>query len=59
MALGPKIWNAVPEKIKKETSFSKLKEYIKSWSEFRNYRNSLDIREILKHLRTFEKQPWK
>ena len=30
MALGPKIWNAVSEKIKKETSFSKLKEYIKS-----------------------------
>ena len=32
MALGPKIWNAVPGKIKKETSFSKLKEYIKLWS---------------------------
>ena len=32
MALGPKIWNALPENIKKETSFSKFKEYIKSWS---------------------------
>ena len=32
MVLGPNIWNALPEKIKKETSFSKFKEYIKSWS---------------------------
>ena len=32
IALGPKMWNALPEKIKKETSFSKFKEYIKSWS---------------------------
>ena len=32
MALGPKIWNALPQNIKKETSFSKFKEYIKSWS---------------------------
>ena len=32
MALGPKIWNALPEHLKKETSFSKFKEYIKSWS---------------------------
>ena len=32
MALGPKIWNALTAKIKKETSFIKLKEYIKSWS---------------------------
>ena len=32
MALGRKIWNVLPEKIKKETSFSKLKENIKSWS---------------------------
>ena len=31
MALGPKIWNALTAKIKKETSFIKLKEYIKSW----------------------------
>ena len=31
MALGPKIWNALPENIN-ETSFSKFKEYIKSWS---------------------------
>ena len=32
MALGPKIWIALSKKIKKETSFSKFKEYIKSWS---------------------------
>ena len=28
MALGPKIWNALPEKIKSETSYKKFKEYI-------------------------------
>ena len=33
MALGPKVWNALPEKIKKEISFSKFKEYVKSWSD--------------------------
>ena len=27
MTLGPKIWNALPEKIKKEPSFSKFKKY--------------------------------
>ena len=27
MALGPKIWNVLPKKIKQETSFSKFKEY--------------------------------
>ena len=32
MALGPKIWNALPENVKKEISFSKFKKYIKSWS---------------------------
>ena len=32
MTLGPKIWNAPPENTKKETSFRKLKEYIKLWS---------------------------
>ena len=32
-ALGPKIWNALPEIVKKETSFKKFKEYIKSWSD--------------------------
>ena len=32
MVLGPKIWNTLPENVKKETSFSKFKEYIKSWS---------------------------
>jgi len=32
MALGPKIWNTLPEQIKKETSFTKFKEYIKTWS---------------------------
>ena len=31
-ALGPKIWNALPENVKCETSLSKFKEYIKSWS---------------------------
>ena len=28
MTLGPKIWNALPEKIKSETSYKKFKEYI-------------------------------
>ena len=32
LALEPKIWNVLPEKIKKETSFSKFRVYIKSWS---------------------------
>ena len=32
MTLGPKIWNALPEKVKSETYFIKFKEYIKSWS---------------------------
>ena len=32
MALGPKICNALPENIKKETYLGKFKEYIKSWS---------------------------
>ena len=32
MALGPKIWNALSENIKKETSLTRFKEYIKSWS---------------------------
>ena len=32
MALGLEIWNAVPEIIKKETSLSKFKEYVKWWS---------------------------
>ena len=31
IALGQKIWNAIPKKIKKETYFSNFKEYIKSW----------------------------
>ena len=30
--LEPKIWNGLPENVKKETYFSKFKEYIKSWS---------------------------
>ena len=66
MTLGPKIWNALPEKIKKETSFRKFKEYFKSWSGpiasakcaqvFRNYVNSLVIREVYIHLRKKKKQ---
>ena len=32
MAQGPKIWNALPENIKKETFLSKFKECIKLWS---------------------------
>ena len=32
MALDQKIWNALPENVKQETSFSKIKEYTKSWS---------------------------
>ena len=32
MAQGPKIWNDLPENIKKETSLSKFKEHIKLWS---------------------------
>ena len=31
-AIGPKIWNQVPEDIKSETSYTKFKEYIDSWS---------------------------
>ena len=31
MQLGPKIWNALPEKIKSETSYKKFKEYIDLW----------------------------
>ena len=30
--LGPKIWNALPTEIKRETSLSKLNEYVKLWS---------------------------
>ena len=30
--LGPKIWNAMPTEIKRETSLSKLKEYVNLWS---------------------------
>ena len=32
MTQGPKIWNDLPENIKKETSLSKFKEHIKLWS---------------------------
>ena len=31
MTLGPKVWNALPEKIKSEASYKKFKEY-KHWS---------------------------
>ena len=30
--LGPKIWNALPTEIKRETSLNKFKEYVKLWS---------------------------
>ena len=30
--LGPKIWNVLPTEIKRETSLSRFKEYIKLWS---------------------------
>ena len=30
--LGPKIWNALPTEIKRETSLSKFNEYVKLWS---------------------------
>jgi len=29
--LGPKLWNSLPENIKSENSYSKFKEYIKTW----------------------------
>ena len=29
---GPKIWNALTKEIKRETSLSKFKEYVKLWS---------------------------
>ena len=32
MVLGSKIWNALPKNLKKESSFSKFKEFIKLWS---------------------------
>ena len=31
MTLDPKIWKALPEKIKSETSYKKFKEYIDLW----------------------------
>ena len=31
ITLGPKIWNARPEKIKSEASYKKFKEYIYLW----------------------------
>ena len=31
MTLGPKNWNALPEKIKSETSYKTFKEYIDLW----------------------------
>ena len=31
MTVGPKIWNALPEKNKSETSYKKFKEYIDLW----------------------------
>ena len=49
MALGPKIRNALPEKIKKEASFIKFKEYIKLWSRptsVKNVPKYLEIMEI-------------
>ena len=30
-ALGPKIWNSLPESIKSENNYSRFKEYIKTW----------------------------
>ena len=47
MALGPKIRNALPEKIKKEASFSKFKEYIKSWSRPTSVKNVPKYSEIM------------
>ena len=32
MALGPKIWNAFPEKIESETLYKKFKEFMDLWS---------------------------
>ena len=31
MALGPRIWNSLPEKIKSENSYSRFKEYMNTW----------------------------
>ena len=31
MALGPKIWNSLPENIKSENSYGRFKEYINTW----------------------------
>ena len=31
IALGPKIWNALPDNVKEETSFAKFKQFIKTW----------------------------
>ena len=30
--LGPKIWNTLPTEIRRETSLSKFKKYVKLWS---------------------------
>ena len=49
--LGPQIWNTLPESIKSETCYSKLKKYINAWFELqcncnccRNY-----IKKTLSH----------
>ena len=30
-SLGPKIWNNLPSNVKSESSFHKLREYMKTW----------------------------
>ena len=67
MALGPKIWNALPEKIRKKHSLLNSRNMLNLGQVrfssascayvFRNYGNSLVISEVLRHLTTFEKQP--
>ena len=47
MALGPKIRNALPEKIKKEASFSEFKEYSKSLSRPTSVKNVPKNSEIM------------
>ena len=65
MEPGPKISNALPENVKKYP-FANSRNILnrgqvrlagaKCAQVFRNYEKSLVIREVIRHLRTFEKQ---
>ena len=67
MALGPKIWNRLPENIKKKHPLAKSRNILNcgqvrlasakcAWV-FTNYGHSLFIREVFRNSRAFEKEP--